>query len=65
MGDETQLQETGNPGIVLTDTQSPQASFDRLSSQAERSGLPRYSVVAPSILRISPITAAISGEPVL
>ena len=55
----------GLDGIVLTDTHSPQASFDRLSSLAEPSGLPRHSVVAPSILRISPITAAISGAPVL
>jgi DNA-binding MarR family transcriptional regulator len=48
----------GNPcgldGIVLTDTQSPQASFDILSSLAEQSGLSRHSVVAPSVLRISP-----------
>ena len=51
-------------GIILTDTQSPQTSFDRLSSLAELSGLPRHSVVAPSVLRISPVTAAISGEPV-
>jgi hypothetical protein len=50
---------------MLTDTQSPQASFNRLSSLAELSGLPRHSVVAPSILRISPVTAAINDEPVL
>jgi DNA-binding MarR family transcriptional regulator len=50
----------GLDGIVLTDTQSPQASFDGLSSLAERSGLPRHSVVAPSVLRISPVTAAVS-----
>jgi DNA-binding MarR family transcriptional regulator len=53
----------GNPGgldgIVLTDTQSPQASFGILSSLAEMSGLSRHSVVAPSVLRISPVTAAI------
>ena len=55
----------GIDGIILTDTQSPQASFDSLSSLAELSGLPRHSVVAPSVLRISPVTAAISGEPVL
>jgi DNA-binding MarR family transcriptional regulator len=54
----------GNPsgldGIILTDTQSPQASFDILSSLAETSGLSRHSVVAPSVLRISPVTAAVS-----
>ena len=55
----------GLDGIMLTDTQSPQASFDRLSSLAELSGLPRNAVVAPSVLRISPVTAPISGEPVL
>ena len=55
----------GLDGIVLTDTQSPQASFDSLSSLAELSGLPRHSVVAPSVLRISPGAAAISGEPIL
>jgi DNA-binding MarR family transcriptional regulator len=55
----------GLDGIILTDTQSPQASFDSLSSLAELSGLPRHSVVAPSVLRISPVTASISGEPVL
>jgi DNA-binding MarR family transcriptional regulator len=54
----------GLDGIILTDTQSPQASFDRLSSLAEQSGLPRHSVVAPSILRISPVIAAINREPV-
>src|SRR3989440_5747237 len=37
----------GLDGIILTDTQSPQASFDSLSSLAELSGLPRHSVVAP------------------
>ena len=48
----------GLDGIILTDTQSPQASFDILSSLAELSGLPRNAVVAPSVLRISPVTAA-------
>ena len=55
----------GLDGIILTDTQSPQASFESLSSLAELSGLPRNAVVALSVLRISPVTAAISGEPVL
>lgn len=52
-------------GIILTDTQSPQASFDSLSSLAELSGLPLHAVVAPSVLRISPVSAAISSEPML
>ena len=55
----------GLDGIVLTDTQSPQASFDSLSSLAELSGLPRHSVLAPSVLRISPVTAATTGAPIL
>jgi DNA-binding MarR family transcriptional regulator len=53
----------GLDGIILTDTQSPQSSFDSLSSLAELSGLPRHAVVAPSVLRISPLTAVISSEP--
>jgi DNA-binding MarR family transcriptional regulator len=52
-------------GIILTDTQSPQASFQSLCLLAELSGLPRHAIVAPSILRISPATAAIRDEPVL
>lgn len=55
----------GLDGIILTDTQSPQASFESLSLLAELSGLPRCAVVAPSLLRVSPATAAITGEPVL
>lgn len=55
----------GLDGIVLTDTQSPQASFDSLSALAELSGLPRHSVLAPSVLRISPVTAATTGAPIL
>ena len=55
----------GLNGIVLTDTQSPQASFDSLSSLAELSGLSRHSVLAPSVLRISPVTAATTGAPIL
>ena len=46
-------QSRGLDGIILTDTQSPQASFDTLSAVAQLSGLPRESVIAPSLLRIS------------
>jgi DNA-binding MarR family transcriptional regulator len=52
----------GLDGIILTDMQSPQASFDMLMSMAQLSGLPRNSVVAPSLLRISPAAAAILDE---
>jgi DNA-binding MarR family transcriptional regulator len=40
-------------GIIVTDTQAPQTNFERLLSVAELSG----SVVAPSLLRISPTAA--------
>jgi DNA-binding MarR family transcriptional regulator len=43
----------GLDGIIVTDTQSPQASFDTLTAVALLSGLPRESVIAPSLLRIS------------
>jgi DNA-binding MarR family transcriptional regulator len=54
----------GLDGIMLTDTQSPQASFDILSSLVQSSGFPPHSVVAPSLLRISPAATAILDEPV-
>jgi DNA-binding MarR family transcriptional regulator len=43
----------GIDGVVLTDTRSPQASFDSLAVSAQASGLPRNAIVAPSLLRIS------------
>jgi DNA-binding MarR family transcriptional regulator len=52
----------GLDGVVLTDTQTPQASFDALSSLAQSSGLLPNAVVAPSLLRISPAVAAILDE---
>jgi hypothetical protein len=52
----------GLDGIVLTDTQSPQASFEALSSLVESSGLSPHAVKAPSLLRISPPAAAILDE---
>ncbi len=55
----------GLDGVILTDTQSPQASFDTLSSLAPSNGLARHSVVAPSLLRISHAAAAPIDEPVL
>jgi DNA-binding MarR family transcriptional regulator len=41
-------------GIIVTDTRAPQANFERLLSVAELSGWASGSVVAPSLLRISP-----------
>jgi DNA-binding MarR family transcriptional regulator len=41
-------------GIIVTDTRTPQASFERLLSAAELSGRPTSWIVAPSLLRISP-----------
>jgi DNA-binding MarR family transcriptional regulator len=49
-------------GIILTDTQAPQASFDTLLSTARLNGLPAGSVVAPSLLRISLATAPLVEE---
>jgi len=50
-------------GIILTDTQAPQASFDALLSIACRSGLPECAVLAPSLLRISSTAAPVEEEP--
>jgi DNA-binding MarR family transcriptional regulator len=49
-------------GIILTDTQAPQASFDALLSIACRSGLPECAVLAPSLLRISSTAAPVEEE---
>jgi DNA-binding MarR family transcriptional regulator len=54
----------GLAGIVLTDTQSPQASFETLCSLAQSSGLSPHAVVAPSLLRISPAASALLDEAV-
>lgn len=55
----------GIDGVILTDTQSPQASFDGLFSLAQASGLPRNAVVAPSLLRISPDAPVVFDEQVV
>jgi DNA-binding MarR family transcriptional regulator len=44
----------GLDGIVVTDTQTPQASFDNLLSAADLAHLAPSRIVAPSLLRISP-----------
>lgn len=44
-------------GIILTDTQAPQASFDSLLAMVRRSGLAECAVLAPSLLHISPAAA--------
>jgi DNA-binding MarR family transcriptional regulator len=48
--------------VILTDTRAPQASFDALLAMARRSGLAEYSVLAPSILHISPPSAPTEEE---
>lgn len=48
--------------VILTDTEAPQASFDTLLAMARRSRLRECSVLAPSILRISPPLAAVEEE---
>jgi DNA-binding MarR family transcriptional regulator len=44
-------------GIVLTDTRSPQASFERLCALAAQGGFPPDRVAAPRLLGISPMPA--------
>jgi DNA-binding MarR family transcriptional regulator len=46
----------GLDGIIVTDTRAPQAAFGNLLSAAELSGLHTDCVVAPSLLRISPVS---------
>jgi DNA-binding MarR family transcriptional regulator len=45
----------GLDGVIVTDTRAPQANFDYLRSAVELCGLPAGCVVAPSLLRISPV----------
>jgi DNA-binding MarR family transcriptional regulator len=52
----------GLDGIVVTDTQTPQASFDGLLSVAEANGLAPGRIVAPSLLLISPSSARLGEE---
>jgi DNA-binding MarR family transcriptional regulator len=48
----------GIDGIVLTDTRSPQASFDRLCALAEQHGFAPDKVAAPRLLGISAAPSA-------
>jgi DNA-binding MarR family transcriptional regulator len=52
----------GLDGIIVTDTRAPQASFDSLVSAPELSGRSLACVVAPSLLRISPVSPQIVEE---
>jgi DNA-binding MarR family transcriptional regulator len=52
----------GLDGIIVTDTRAPQASFDSLVSAPELSGRSPACVVAPSLLRISPVSPQIVEE---
>jgi DNA-binding MarR family transcriptional regulator len=49
-------------GIILTDTRAPQAGFDTLLAEATQSGLAEHSILAPSLLRISPPSALVEEE---
>lgn len=49
-------------GVILTDTQAPQASFETLLAIARRNGLAESSVLAPSLLRISPASAPVEED---
>jgi DNA-binding MarR family transcriptional regulator len=59
----TRVDALGLDGIIVTDTQSPQASFDTLSSLAPSGGLANCSVVAPSLLRVTQPAATAINEP--
>jgi DNA-binding MarR family transcriptional regulator len=54
----------GLDGIIVTDTRAPQANFENLLSAVERINLPASCVVAPSLLRISPVPILAIGEAV-
>jgi hypothetical protein len=53
----------GFDGVVVTDTQVPQASFDALIATAKENGLAPASIVAPSLLSISRLAAAEASAP--
>lgn len=52
----------GLDGVIMTDTRAPQANFDTLLASVELSGQPVGGVVAPSLLRISPVPSPAIGE---
>jgi DNA-binding MarR family transcriptional regulator len=52
----------GLHGIIVTDTRAPQANFDSLLSTVALSGRPPGCVVAPSLLRISPVSISVAEE---
>jgi hypothetical protein len=52
----------GFDGIIVTDTRAPQANFDSLLAAVAQSGLPAGCVVAPSLLRISPVPLRMVDE---
>ncbi len=51
---------SGLDGIILTDTEAPQARFEQLLASAARHGLAPGAIVAPSLLGVSPMPAALS-----
>jgi hypothetical protein len=52
----------GLDGIIVTDTRASQTDFDNLLSAVKLSGRPASCVVAPSLLRISPVSIHAVGE---
>lgn len=52
----------GLDGIIVTDTEAPQAAFDELSAICAAAGFPAGRIVAPSLLGISATEAAASIE---
>jgi DNA-binding MarR family transcriptional regulator len=49
----------GLDGIILTDTEAPQACFEQLLASAAQQGFAPGSIVAPSLLGVSEMTAAL------
>ncbi len=50
----------GLDGIILTDTEAPQASFEQVLASAARHGFAAGSVVAPTLLGVSANSASVS-----
>jgi DNA-binding MarR family transcriptional regulator len=50
----------GLDGVILTDTEAPQARFDELLAIAPAHGFDRAAIVAPSLLAVSPMPTGIA-----
>ncbi len=52
----------GIDGVILTDAEAPQARFDELLASAAACGIAAGSIVAPSLLGVSPAAAAAAAS---